>query len=179
MKLDLQTFSNQNNNFITMKKQMLSIAMLVLSSSLLFTACKKDDDKKEDRRENLTTGQWLQTAGTSTTTMNGVTSPAVDEFASYDACEKDDLNKFETSGSVTVDEGATKCDPSDPQTYSGGNWTLTDNNNRLTIGVQNLYMVDYEIKELSSSTLRLSTTFKDTVQGMPYSTLSTVTFTKK
>jgi hypothetical protein len=76
------------------------------------TACKKTvpDSPKE---EILTTGSWKMTSYTSYT-MTGST----DVYASYDACLKDNTYHFNKNGTLDIDEGASKCDVYDPQSYS-------------------------------------------------------------
>ena len=143
-----------------MKKQLLSVALLALAGTLAFTSCKKDDDggsNSASAKENLTTGQWRMTANSVTTSMSGGGSSTNDVFATYDACEKDDLTKFEAAGGVTVDEGASKCNSSDPQSYSAGTWALENNN--ATLALTDGSTERFKIDELNSASLKIS---KDT-----------------
>lgn len=99
---------------------MLAIAMLVVMSS-----CEKDEETKSDQ-EYLTAGNWKIT---SVVLSPGIDIPGIGTITDiYDLfieeCNKDDLVKFMTNGTIVEDEGATKCDPDDPQTTSDGTWSL-------------------------------------------------------
>lgn len=60
----------------------------------------------------------------------GVYIDATNEF--LEPCTLDDCLSFNKNNNVlTIDEGATKCDPSDDQTYVG-TWTLSNDNKTLT-----------------------------------------------
>ena len=47
----------------------------------------------------------------------------------YDSCSRDNLETYSsaTNGTRTYDEGATKCDPSDPQTINVLPYTISNN----------------------------------------------------
>ena len=93
--------------------------------SLLFFSCKKDDDSDDSSKstpaktktELLTNGEWKISAATIDPPIQVIPGfPAISDWYPYiDACVKDDLAKFNTDGTGTNKEGATKCDPNDPQ----------------------------------------------------------------
>lgn len=69
-------------------------------------------------------------------------------------CSKDGFMNFHDDGTMVYDEGATKCDPGDPQTETG-TWTFTDNETRLSTtsgGVTEIV----DIVELTDSKLVIS-----------------------
>ncbi len=123
----------------------LKLSGIVLASMLvIFSACKKDkDDPQPSKTQMLTAKNWKLTS----VTMNGA-----DQYGSIPACTKDDLAKYNTDNTVTYDEGATKCDPDDPQTETAV-WAFDNNETQLIEDGQT-----YDIKELSSNTLKLSMT---------------------
>ena len=48
-------------------------------------------------------------------------------------CQKDDIMRFNSNGSITQDEGTTKCEPDDPQTTDMGSWILIENDQKVRI----------------------------------------------
>lgn len=48
-------------------------------------------------------------------------TPVVDDFTTYDACEKDDILTFNSNGNWTLTEGATSCNPANSD---DGSWSL-------------------------------------------------------
>ena len=100
--------------------QCLSMATLVLT---LF-ACKKDA-AAPTKTELLTAQSWKLTAAE--TTANGT---KLDIFATMKACEKDNFETYKTDKTYIEDEGATKCDPTDPQTQQA-KWAFSTNETKL------------------------------------------------
>ncbi len=137
-----------------MRKVLLSCA----SAVLLFSACKKSDNGGgggNTRSTTLTNGKWLQTAQTSQTITNGVGGLVDDDFAGMSACEKDDYTIFNSSNLIIIDEGATKCDATDPQQYTVGQWTLLDSDTKLRQSGPSA-TINWEIDQLDGSTLKMS-----------------------
>ncbi len=126
----------------------LTLLFLAFSMAALISSCKKDDDNTPaptnnsggnnlTKTEMLTAKKWKITA---------LTVGGQDFFTLFDDCDKDDTHEFKTDGTYINDEGATKCDPSDPQTISTSNWKFIDNETKIEF--------DGEvgtIKELTSS----------------------------
>lgn len=85
--------------------------LAIATATVLFSACKKDSDKTPE--ELLTGTVWqldfadYKEAGETTWTLEET-----------DACNDDDCITFGTDDLVTIDAGAVKCDPTDPQTDS-------------------------------------------------------------
>jgi hypothetical protein len=117
-----------------MKKIALMIAAL---SFLTVSSCKKEDEKKtttpaKSKTELLTAKAWKTTAMTINPGIAIIPGGPVitDLFAFFDPCEKDDTEKFNTGGTGVSDEGATKCDPTDPQT-SNFTWSFSNNETKI------------------------------------------------
>jgi hypothetical protein len=74
-------------------------------------------------------------------------------YASMDNCDKDNLTWFNGSDGKLIDkEGATKCDPSDPnETY--GTWALLDNDKKLKTVMDGDESI-YDILTLTETTLK-------------------------
>ena len=56
-----------------------------------------------------------------------------DIYSQIPSCIQDNLTKFNTNFTIIDDEGATKCDSSDPQTTTGGTWAWNTTETILTI----------------------------------------------
>jgi hypothetical protein len=107
------------------KMPLLTLSVLVLICAS-FSSCKKD---KKDKNELLTEKTWIVVK------QEAKTDPGdwQDDTNSYDACELDNITRFLADGSYQITEGATKCDPSDPDTYEAGVWTLNSAGTQLTM----------------------------------------------
>lgn len=105
---------------------MKNIKPVLLCVIILIAACQKDGSPSPDAQAILTAGKWQLTDV-------GVTIPGagtVSIYSQIDACITDNFYTFAASGTVTVDEGATKCNSGDPQ-QSSGDWKLLNNNTQL------------------------------------------------
>ncbi len=89
-----------------------SIVIAICTVVLLITGCKKD----LTLIEVMQSGQWKVT---------GQTYNGTDSFSSIEACEKDNIFTFKSDNSYLVDEGATKCKSTDPQTNDEGTYTVS------------------------------------------------------
>lgn len=136
-----------------MKKVILALSMLTIA----FSACKKDDNKDVSAEGKLTKENWkLAKVVLSFPPPIGET----DFYANLQACEQDNLTLFVKGGSITLDEGATKCDPADAQTVpNSGTWALNTNDTKLsmdiTFGGQEL-KGNFNIVALTDQALSLS-----------------------
>ncbi|MFM7672495.1 MAG: lipocalin family protein [Bacteroidota bacterium] len=120
----------------------LSIALLAV---LTFSACQKDDPAPPTNTD-LISRNWKITASTGTFPP----LPTVDIYAQLQACEKDNILKMSNNGTYTLDEGATKCAPTDPQIVETGNWSFSNNETKLTVMGET-----FDILSLSATTMTL------------------------
>jgi len=148
---------------------MKNITLLLLCGLVLATACKKDGSSSADAEAILTTGKWQLTA----VSVSAGSFGDIDVFSLLEVCITDNLYTFAANGTATIDEGATKCDPNDPQTVSG-NWELLSNNTKLK-GIDPITGTDanFTILQLDNSTLKVRDT--TTYNGQP--TVATAVFT--
>jgi hypothetical protein len=133
-------------------------------------SCQKSSGgSAKTRKELLTSGSWKVSAVTVNPPVdyNGDGTDDTDIFALWEQCLKDDVTTFKADGTAKADEGATKCDPNDPQT-SSLTWSLNSDDTKLTIDTE-----QYTIVELTSSKIVLSIEQVD--NGKTY--LQSVTFT--
>ncbi|HJS52959.1 MAG TPA: hypothetical protein VJ765_00405 [Chitinophagaceae bacterium] len=141
-----------------MKKIFLQSLILSFAGFVIFISCKKDkeDNAPKTKTELLTTGTWKLTSYTSTPAYdwygNGVY--ATDILAALNPCEADGFDTYKINGIVEINEGAIKCDPMDPQTFTA-TWAFTDNENKIIYDGFD----EYELVELTATTMRLQSTF--------------------
>lgn len=138
-----------------MKK--LSILFLFAAASIL-SSCSKDDDNN--------TGGGGTTPVTNTSKLCNkdwkivsIVSGGVDLTSFLPACQLDNLTRFLTDGTLNNDEGATKCDPNDPQT-TPGTWAWAANETKLIVDTDTTTVVTN-----NGTTLKLSA---DDGQGGTY-----------
>lgn len=148
---------------------------LLFSAAMLLSGCSKD---KDDNAATSNTGGGLISGGDNGGGNNGgdnqtavqllcdknykltaaSISPAymgsTDYFAMLPTCSTDDIFRFAQNGTVTIDEGAEKCDASDPQ-VSNGTWALTQNNTVLTLTMDG-QAVTFTVVTLNGTILKLS-----------------------
>ncbi len=133
-----------------MKKLLFGFAAL----TLIFSSCKKDDSGSgSGTRATLTTGMWKMTASSAVVEYPApIGTQAVDVYSVIRSCEQDNLYRFNEDGTITSDEGATKCDASDPQQKSAGTWTLNGDQTKLTMTASG-QNITADITTINSSTL--------------------------
>lgn len=126
----------------------------VATIMLIITSCKKSN-------ENVTiVGKWKQKSGSYSPALMGIS----DYFADYSACEKDDIIEFKGNNSFEVTEGASKCDPADPQLKYDGNYSVNSDLTSL-----NLFGLTLKIS-ITSNSLTLTNTFAN--NGITYNDVS-------
>jgi hypothetical protein len=143
-------------------------AALIILSVAVIAGCKKDDNKNSStsKTQLLTTGNWKLTSDYLDpgydVNGDGIADHEMINF--YDACEKDNTLTFKSDGTVTIDEGPTKCNPTDPQSQST-TWKFVNNESQLDVGpVGSDNVVD--LVQLSTTVLKIKETY--TSQGVTY-----------
>jgi hypothetical protein len=130
-------------------------AVLMLAS---MNACKKTVVKS--KTELLTEKAWIVTSMEQRTGNGSWVSTA---WASSPACEKDDQTVFRTNNTYEMNEGSTKCDPSDPHVFDSGTWAFQDNESKLVMDRTEVS----NIEQLDENTLIVTST--ETIAGTTYS----------
>ncbi|HTN46049.1 MAG TPA: lipocalin family protein [Flavipsychrobacter sp.] len=130
--------------------------LLILCAGIaLFSACKKDEKDNKSASEHLTAAKWMVESGS--LRMQG---PGVDTtenlFEGAEACDMDDVWSYTSDFKYTISEGATKCDPSNPDVSDQGVWTLINNNSKLVIVSTDGYADTADINVLNGSTFQIS-----------------------
>lgn len=156
--------------------QLLSISILAIA--LTMGACKKDDDSKS-ARDILIEGQWDLTAAKVNPGIEVFPGVVIsDLLIDEEPCDADDLTIFNADGTATGDEGATKCDPSDPQTYSNGTWSLSSDEKQLTIDFDG-EEITFNIASITDTQLVLTASADSVDPDYPSTSTITFTFVKK
>jgi len=127
----------------------------VLAVTFLFSSCKKEKSKKE-----LLLGDWKRITMTIDPPQDVGGAIITDLYAQMEDCDKDNIYSFYENKTYKADEGATKCDSAEPQSFSG-NWQFLNNETELKI----IYMNDtvvYGLLELDESLLKLDYSGRDT-----------------
>ena len=152
-------------------KHLLKYSILFLMVAVGFLSCKKEKGNTspaKTKTELLTSGSWKRIAL--------VSNPAYDWNANgnFDTnilntmfpCEKDNFETYLANGMVVTNEGATKCNPSDPQTWAV-TWSFGDNETKLIWAGNDIYT----LLELTETTLKFQSTFVE--NGITYTHIET------
>lgn len=157
-----------------MTKVTIRTILLYLSALLIFSgieSCKKSDPPAPKSKTTLLTqGSW-KTVKEETKTGTGAW---IDVTGSIQACDKDNIFIFRTNTTFEENEGATKCNPGDPQIIGTGNWSFGNNETQLNLtptGFPPPFRI-YSLDQLDESTLMVTYTY--TIGGITYYERSTV-----
>jgi|SRR5690606_32803686 len=130
--------------------------MMVAGLAALLVGC-KDDEKSKSNTELLTAENWLTTSVTIRTV--GPTSDTTIDITPEDACELDNIVKFNLDYTYSSEEGATKCDTNDNQIIESGSWSFKNDEKTLEI-ISGTDTQTMNINVLNASTLEVG--FSDT-----------------
>jgi len=149
-----------------MKPKTQLAALLILAAwATVAVSCKKEDNEKKQKTktELLTADSWKRTALISNPAYdwNGNGVSATDVLSIMFPCEKDNFDTYKTNGIVQTDEGPTKCNAGDPQTWTA-TWVFADNETKLIFDGYDEYILD----ELTATTLKFHSTFVE--NGVTY-----------
>jgi hypothetical protein len=146
-----------------MTKEDLLKKMLILSFLLIMFSCTHKSDPQPSQA-TLLVGTWKLTA---------LTGNNQDAYSTLQDCEKDNLTIFGKDGTYTENEGATKCNQTDPQVIQTGTWSLIENASKLKIsypdGTSDIFM----LTAITSTSLKLTST--QTFNGQNITLVATYT----
>ena len=149
-----------------------AIAIIVLSVIAINYSCKKSNVSTTDTSALLQNKNWKITALTMNPGYFGITDVLNGLF--FD-CEKDDIYEFNANGNFVLDNGSTKCAPTDPQTQTGS-WNYNSSSKNLHFEIINAgIMHDINISTINETVF--TGTSKDTLSDGVHT--STWTFTKQ
>jgi len=139
------------------------ILLVIISAVVLFAGCKKDEDKTN--KDMLVGKTWINTALTIDPPLQIGDITITDLFnQAFYACSKDDTQQFKSDGGYVFDEGASKCDPNDPQTVTG-TWVMNPDMTVVTVTAFGETM-SYTIVSISDNQLKY--TYSITEDGITY-----------
>ena len=135
-----------------MKQLKITSILLLAIIPLFFSACSEEPTTTTPSASNnktalISSSPWKMTQFR-VSNDNSVTW--TDYTILFKACALDDTWSFGTNGTVTLDEGATKCDPADPQTDTFP-WSFSDNETKINLDGDLM-----DIAELSGTTMKLT-----------------------
>ena len=144
---------------------MKKITLLFIIASLIsVSACKKDEDNnstpQKTKSELLSAKPWKITALTVSPAINAGGTMITDIYAQMQACDKDDIYSFKSDKTYMQEEGATKCDPNDPQVSEAGTWTFSSDEKQI-VQTSNGSTESSALVELTETKLVISTTEVD------------------
>ena len=148
-----------------MKKQLILLATCLALASLFLPACNKGDDSPAPKTKTQLVTQ-------STWRFSAATVGGTDVSSFLQACQKDNTLTFSTNGTGVMDEGATRCNGSDPQTNP---FTWNFQNSETTLFVSTTLFTGgsstFTLVNLTETQLVLSQTI--TVSGTPQNAVVT------
>ncbi len=141
-----------------MKRLYPIISSLFLASIILISSCSKNEEKTP--RDFLVDGQWRITdvemdPGIE---IGGITIKDVYDIFITQECMKDDLIIFNADGTITEDEGPTKCDPNSPQTTTENTWSMNEEQTTISATFFGLDSGSADIIALNENIFMFSTT---------------------
>ena len=160
-------------------KKLNLLFVLLLGLIVSFSACKSDDDNNGGVKtaDQYLTGAsaWKITAGTISPAVEFNGMQITDYYAFFmQDCEKDNFLTFSgsgTTGTFVEDEGAVKCNESDPQTENG-TWEFLENYSKLKI-VEGSDIMELNVVSIDASKIVVS---GDNVEaGVTYTVTYTLT----
>jgi hypothetical protein len=132
--------------------------ILFFCASVCFFACKKSSPPAAASSDFsiLVSGKWQLTAYS---VAPPGSSSSINAYSLLPSCFTDNYYIFNADSTLTIDEGATKCDASAPQTTVTGDWKLLANNTQLS-GVESVGGTNSiaTVIQLNNSTLVLQDT---------------------
>ncbi|HJW16010.1 MAG TPA: hypothetical protein VJ499_02770 [Flavisolibacter sp.] len=146
----------------------MKFLILTICFSLFLFSCKKDSTTSATKTDLITKAAWkFQDAGADMD-KNGTIDFSIS--SQLQDCEKDNTLMLHTDGTGILDEGATKCDPSDPQS-SNVNWSFSNNESFLNFTGAGILGISGQFKILSLTETALSFSKDTTLNGTAISLL--------
>lgn len=140
----------------------MKYTILTIAVCFAFAACNKDksDNTGPTKTQLLTSGAWKYESGGADINKDGSIDLTLETLGIIPPCTLDNSATFNADGTGINDEGATKCDPSLPQTTSF-NWSFANNETALNISGNGFAGIrgQFKITTLSTTTLTIA---KDT-----------------
>lgn len=139
---------------------MLTICFIVITITF---SCKKTQQGNNSKTELITSATWKRTAFFSTPAYdwNSDGNPVTDIMSIMWPCEKDNIDSYSKTGIFETSEGASKCNPADPDIWTAA-WAFSPDETKVILDGSD----EYIILELTATTLRLVSTYEE--NGVTY-----------
>lgn len=159
---------------------MRKVSLLLVTAAAL-GACKKDTETTLGKTDLLAVKSWRIVAQSSTYSSSNINDGKAitsNRYATKSNCERDNFFKFSSTGTLVLDEGETKCSPSDPQKQHGS-WSFSSDQTRMTLKdpSQGIPMGTFEVVSLTSSKLELRYSYSYSSGGISATQTEDVTLT--
>lgn len=143
-----------------------SILCITFFGLLLISCSKKSGPQQPDpptKTELITTSAWkLEDAGFDQD-KNGTIE--ISAMGALWSCQIDNTLSFKTNNSGITDEGATKCNPTDPQT-TNFNWSFADAEANINVSGSVLAQINGKSKVVTLTTTNLTLARDTTITGL-------------
>lgn len=142
-----------------MKKQLILLTSFVAIIFILINACSKSNSNSttpDTKMQLLTQSSWkYDTAGLDNNNDGLIDAPFPTGYG-LSSCETDNILTLKSDGTGTVDEGATKCNATDPQTTSF-TWSLDSAQTAIVLSdtIFSVISGNVKITSISSTSLHL------------------------
>lgn len=138
---------------------MKAFSVVVVASMLVMTSCQKDESTNntpKTKTELITSASWKYNDAKIDTDNNGTGDVAL-PAGFIESCQTDNVIIFAAGGTGTVDEGAFKCDPADPQSIPF-TWSFTSNETMINFSSAVFAGIggDFKIISLTETELKIS-----------------------
>ena len=140
-------------NLISKTMRKISLLLIITLTFLVFN-CKKD--AQVSKKDLLSGKNWIMTAETISPAMIVNGTLITDLYSQTASCTKDDIGKFSSNGTYTLEEGLTKCGVNDPQVFETGTWTFNSNETILVMTSNTGTVTNGKIQELAANKLILT-----------------------
>jgi hypothetical protein len=133
----------------------------ILTVILFGTACsEKETTPAPSNTEMISEGSWKYESGGADMNRDGTIDVSFESVGAIPACRLDNTATFSANGSGIADEGATRCNTSDPQTLPFI-WNFSNNETKLNITGPGVFGISGQFNLVALSRTRM-TLSKDT-----------------
>lgn len=137
-------------------KNIFPFTIYIFIMAILFTSCSKDKASASNNPQFISASSWYYSNAQIDQNNDGVGDVAVPPSIVL-PCYTDNFLTFNVNGTGVLDEGATKCNASDPQTVSfSWNFTNSEKNINFSTAIFPGATGEFKIIKLDNTSLVLS-----------------------